>query len=182
MSSLFPWNEKLLVVTCIKTCCYLYPWEPHSMLSAQHFDSPRNVAWCLLRQRPAWKGASKHYGKQHTKRFETGNVITGEEASNPDPQLTAHHLNPLNKRLYRHYIHPLRIYSICDEKKHCIFHSRRLATRRVGCQRKIEDDRWQSVHLTTWGLLCTLFARMTHTPMSSDIEEHLLINDKLWYE
>ena len=32
-----------------------------------------------------------------------------------------------------------------------------------GVQRNIEDDRWHSVLLTTWGLLCTLFARRTHT-------------------
>ena len=107
----------------------LYPWEPHSMLSAQHFDSPRNLAWCLLRQRAASKGASKHYGSQHNKRFK---LLTGE-ASNSDPQLTVHHLNPLNKCLYRQYIHPLRIYSTCDKKNQCIFYPRRLASRRVGC-------------------------------------------------
>ena len=29
--------------------------------------------------------------------------------------------------------------------------------------------------VSAWGLLCTLFARRTHTPMSSDVGEHLLI-------
>ena len=63
------------------TACYR-----HSTLTAPC----RNVAWCLLRQRTASKGASKHYGTQQTKRFNL--LITGEEASNTDPQLTVHHL------------------------------------------------------------------------------------------
>ena len=123
MISLFPWNEKLLVVTCtcVKTYFYHYPWEPrsklrpHSMLSTQHFDSPRNVAWCLLRQRTAERRVKtlRHAANQEVQFV---NVISWEEASNTDPQLTVHHLNPLNKRLCRRQIHPLRIYSIFDKK------------------------------------------------------------------
>ena len=88
------------------------------MLSTQHFDSPRNVAWCLLRQRTASKGASKQYWLRHAanQEVQSVNVITGEEVSNTDPQLTVLHLNPMNKRFCRRQIDPLHIYSIYDKK------------------------------------------------------------------
>ena len=96
------------------------------MLSTQHFDSPRHVAWCLLRQRTASKGASKHYWLRHAanQEVQSVNVITGEEVSNTDPQLTVLHLNPINKRFCRRQIDPLHIYSIY-EKKTDVFSTRR---------------------------------------------------------
>ena len=57
-------------------------------------------------------------------------VVTGEKASNTDPQLTVHHLYPLNKRLHKRYIHPLLIYSIFDEKQ-----IQRISTRDWTCDR-----------------------------------------------
>ena len=38
-----------------------------------------------------------------------------------------------------------------------------------------------SMSVGAWGLLCILFARSTHTPMSSNVGEYLLNNDTLWY-
>ena len=50
-------------------------------------------------------------------------VITGEKASNTDPQLTIHELYHLNKRLHKRYIHPLSIYSLFDKKSINVFPS-----------------------------------------------------------
>ena len=102
------------------------------MLSAHHFDSPRNVAWCLLRQRTASKAARQHYDTaNHEVQFV--NVITGEEASNPDPQLPRPPSKSL-KQTFVQAIYPSIAYLLhMWRKKHCIFHSRKLATRRVGC-------------------------------------------------
>ena len=43
-------------------------------------------------------------------------VMTEEKSSDRYPQITIHHLCPLNKRLHKWCIHPLHIYSIFDEK------------------------------------------------------------------
>ena len=81
--SLFPWNEKLLVVTCVKTFFYLYPWEPcsslrpHRMLSTQHFDSPRTLPgayWDSVRHRKVSQnitGGSKPRGSTYRPPFES---------------------------------------------------------------------------------------------------------------
>ena len=124
MNSLFPWNEKLLVVTCVKTfsifirgshvanfghtACYR-----HSTLTAP--ETLPGAYWDSVLHRKARQNITD-YGTQQTKRFNLFNVITGEEVSNTDPQLTVLHLNPINKRFCRRQIDPLHIYSIYDKK------------------------------------------------------------------
>ena len=83
-------------------------------------------------------------------------VKTLRHAANQEVQLTVHHLNPLNKRLCRRWIHPLHIYSIFD-KKYPMYFPPVVKTgdhaSRVYCERL----RLRSV--SAWSLLCTLFAR-----------------------
>ena len=102
------------------------------------------------------------------------NVITGEEASNTDPQLTVHHLNPLSK--------------VCagGESIHCVLtpyltKNDVFSTRRDHHASRVYCRRLRMRSVSARGLLCTLFARGTHTPMSSNVGVHLLNYDKLWY-
>ena len=146
------------------------------MLSAQHFDCHRDVAYietayCLKRSvKTLW-----HAAHQEVKSV---NVTTGEEAYNPDPQLTVHPLSPLNKCLYRLYIHPLHIYSICD-KNPAYFPPAQTHNQasRVHCGRLRMTDVSQCLGLAVY----TFRTEDTHTPMSSNVGEHLLNNDTLWY-
>ena len=143
--SLFPWNEKLLVVTCVKTFFYLYPWEPcsslrpHRMLSTQHFDSPRTLPgayWDSVRHRKVSQnitGGSKPRGSTYRPPFESLKQ-TFVQAINPSIAYLLHiwQKNPM-------YFPPVV--------------KTRVHASRVYCGRL----RLRSV--SAWSMLCTLFAR-----------------------
>ena len=110
------------------TACYR-----HSTLTAP--ETLPGAYWDSVRR----EGVSKHYDTQprpgHAANQEVQfvNVITGEEASNTDPQLTIHHLNPLNKRCAGGKSIHCVFTPYLTKKNQCIFHpSWRLATTRVG--------------------------------------------------
>ena len=78
------------VVNFGQSACY-----PHSTLAAPELLVPPETAYGIKR----CVKTLRHAANQEVQTYV--NVITGEEASNTDPQPTVHHLNPLNKHLYR---------------------------------------------------------------------------------
>ena len=145
------------VVNFDQTACYR-----HSNLTAP--ETLPGAYWDSVLHRKRRVKTLWHAANQE---FQSVNVITGEEASNMDPQLTVHHLNPLNNCLYRRSIYC--VFTPYLTKIRCIFHpSWRLATRRVGC--RAEHWGWP-MSVGAWGLLCTHTFRKegTHT------------DDTLWY-